>query len=151
MAKKQAQTMGTCRHCGQQMVIHLPEDADPAGWTQEDFDQTATEQCICEGAMSEAQKEEQKKRAVDRMREFYEGRIAEMLTEVRNDAQAVYQREMLIRQRILMVGVVEDVADRVILGASIPITESEVFTIVVKKSGDLQIKRTFKGSEEWIF
>lgn len=151
MAKKQGQTMGTCKHCGQQMVIHLPEDADPAGWTQEDFDATATEQCICEGALSEAQKDEQKKKAVKRMREFYEGRIGEMLTEVRNEAQAVYQHEMITRQQALMVKVVEDVADHVILGASIPITESEVFTVTIKKSGDLQIKRTFKGSEEWIF
>ena len=85
------------------------------------------------------------------MREFYDGRIAEMLTKFRNVAQAAYQHEMLIGQQDLMLKVVEDVADRVILGASIPITESEVFTIVVKKSGDLQIKRTYKGSEEWIF
>lgn len=150
MAKKN-QTTGQCKYCGQSVIIHLPEGWSPEDKTQGDYDQLATEQCICEGSLSEAQREEQKKRAVERMREFYEGRIAEMLTEVRNEAQAVYQHEMLTRQQALMMEVVKDVADRVILGASIPITESEVFTIVVKKGGDLQIKRTYKGSEEWIF
>lgn len=145
---KENQATGVCRHCGQNMLIHLPDDWDPEDKTQEEYDQLATEQCECDQAQNELQKNKQKMNAIARMAEFYDNLISVITT---NTPEAIKEIQMLERQQALMISIIETVTDDVIGSAVIQIRPCEAFSVSYKAKGDLQIKRTFKGLEEWIF
>ena len=147
MAKKN-QATGNCRYCGQSMIIHLPEGWDPEDREQEEFDMLATAQCECDRAVQEAERNEKKEKAIERMAEYYDEQIKVHAGDTERD---ILRRARLERQKSLMINVICNVADRMIAAAAVQIAEQEVFQVAVKTKGDLQIKRTFKGSEEWIF
>lgn len=149
MAKrKENQTTGTCRYCGQNMIVHLPEEWDPDEKTQDEYDQLATEQCDCDGAQTSAERNDKKLKAMERMAEYYDELIAVTAGDTERDTLS---REKLERQKGLLIGVICCVADGMIEAATVQIAPSEVFSVAIKAKGDLQIKRTYKGSEEWLF
>lgn len=149
MAKqKKNQTTGTCKHCGQQMIIHLPDEWDPEDKTQDEYDQLATEQCECSQAMKEADNAKKKAAAIKRMTEYYDNLIAGIKGQ---DPEAAKERQHLEQRLTFMIGAIEAVTDDVISAAGIQISKAEVLSIGYKANGDLQIKRVYKGSEEWIF
>ena len=146
--QKKNQTTGTCRYCGQQMIIHLPEGWEPDEKTQEEYDALATEQCECEGAQSEAERARQKEEACARMVEYYSALMAPI---DRNTPGGIEEIERLIRQQELMVRIIKMITDRHIAGASVQTTGAEAFSVSIKAKGKLCIRRVYKGMEEWIF
>ena len=147
MAKKN-QTTGQCKYCGQSMIIHLPEGWDPEEKGQEELDQLATEQCECVQAMSAEAKQKQKREAVKRMEKFYDKQMLEIKG---GTPEANQERNRIMNQSDLMVKVIEEVVDRDIYAASIQISQSQMFSVAKKANGDLQVKRVYKGVEEWLF
>lgn len=147
MAKKK-QTTGNCKYCGQSMIIHLPEGWDPEDKAQEDYDQLATEQCECERALSAEEKNQRKTAAVKRMTEHYDT-ILDGIKPTTPELQE--ERKKVEGQQELMIKTVEMVADGHVVAAQVQISLSQMFTVTVKKNGDLQIKRVYKGVEEWLF
>lgn len=146
--QKKNQTTGTCKHCGQQMIVHLPEGWDPETKTQDEYDQLATEQCKCSQAMKEAENVKKKAAAIKRMTEYYDNLIAGIKGQ---DPEATKERQHLEQRLTFMIGAIEAVTDDVISAASIQISKAEVLLIGYKANGNLQIKRVYKGSEECIF
>lgn len=146
--QKKNQTIGTCKHCGQQMVIHLPDGWDPETKTQDEYDEMTTEQCECSQAMKEAENAKKKAAAIKRMTEYYDKIIAGIKGQ---DPEAVKERLLFDRRCTFMVGAIQGVTDNVVSAATIQISKSEMMSIGYKANGDLQIKRVYKGSEEWLF
>ena len=149
MAKqKKNNATGYCKFCGQQLLVYLPEGWDPEDKTQEEYDQLATEQCECEQALTHEEKNQKKLAAIKRMTEYYD----ELLGQFRiNNPETVKEMQKLEGQQALMLKAVEMVADRVVHAAAVQLSLSEAFTVAIKASGDIQIKRTYKGVEEWVF
>ena len=148
METKEHQVTGTCKYCGQHMMIYLPEGWEPDEKTQEEYDALATEQCECEGAQSEAERARQKEEAISRMVEYYDALTAELNV---NTQEGAREFERLSRQQALMVSIISMITDRCIAAASIQMTGAEVFSVSVKSKGQLCIRRIYKGMEEWIF
>ena len=149
MAKrKNNEVTGTCRHCRQTRLIYLPDGWIPEDKEQDDYDNLATEQCECERAVSEAEKNEKKLKAIARMTEYYD-ELLKMHNQNTKEGQKEWQ--LLEKQKGLMIRIIETVADEQISGAVVGITKCETFTVMIKANGDLQIKRQYKGTEEWIF
>lgn len=145
--EKKNQTQGICKYCGQSMMIHLPEGWDPESKDQEEYDRLATEQCECERGKTEEQKKSQVEKAVGRMKDFYNDRI-----DAKAAAGGTYEEiEDLKRQAAFMKAAVRSVGEECVEAAHIALTPAEAFSVTYKKNGDLQIKRTFKGTEEWLF
>ena len=148
MGRKKNETLGYCKYCGQQRMIYLPEGWDPADKAQEDYDQLATEQCECERALSAEEKNKRKDAAVQRMTEHYDTILAGIKADT---PEHIEERKKIFGQQELMVKTVEMVADGNVVAAQVQISLSQVFSVAVKKNGDLQIKRVYKGVEEWLF
>lgn len=146
--KKKNQTTGTCKHCGQQMIIHLPKGWDPEDKTQDEYDELATEQCECSQAQKEAENATKKAAAIKRITEHYDSIIARITGQ---DDIAVRERKLFERRLSFAISAIEAVTENVIAAAGIRISESEMMSIGYKANGDLQIKRMYKGTEEWLF
>lgn len=146
--KKKNQTTGTCKHCGQQMIIHLPEGWDPEDKAQEDYDELATEQCECSQAKKEAENATKKAAAIKRITEYYDSITAQIKGQ---DDIAARERQLYDRRLSFAISAIEAVTEDVIAAAGIRISESEMMSIGYKANGDLQIKRMYKGTEEWLF
>lgn len=147
MAKKSKQITGTCRHCGQTRIIYIPDGKEPGEYTQEELDDTATEQCECEKAVTAEAKNRQKKEAVDRMNKYYNDIIAA----IKPGQDEAGKIEHLRGRQVLMTTIIESVCDRDIAAAGIQLTAAEAFMVSFKSGGALKVKRTYKGAEEWIF
>lgn len=147
MAKKN-QATGNCKYCGQSMIIHLPEGWDPEDKTQEEYDDLATEQCECSKAMKKSENAKKKAAAIERMTEYYDNIIADITGQ---DPEAEQERQLYERRLHFMIGAIEAVTDDAVAAAGIQLSKSEMMSIGYKANGDLQIKRVYKGSEEWIF
>ena len=149
MAKKQKTVQGTCRHCGQTTLIHLPE-----GWDEDDenirekCDDMATEQCECAQAQRIAGDEKKKKAAIDRMTKYYLNLTAHITGQ---DPEAERDRQILGQRMDLMIRAIDAVTNGVVAEAGIRISASEAVSVGYKGNGDLRIKRVYKGAEEWIF
>ena len=146
--QKKNRTTGTCKHCGQQMIIHLPEGWDTEDKTQEEYDELATEQCECSQAQKEAENATKKAAAIKRITEYYDSIIARITGQ---DDLAAKERQLFDRRLSFMISAIEAVTEGTIAAAGIRISESETMSIGYKANGDLQIKRMYKGTEEWLF
>lgn len=146
--KKKNQTTGTCKHCGQQMIIHLPDGWDPEDKTQDEYDALATEQCECSQTKKEAENATKKAAAIKRITEYYDSITARITGQ---DDIAARERQLFERRLSFAISAIEAVTEDVIAAAGIRISESEMMSIGYKANGDLQIKRMYKGTEEWLF
>ena len=130
------------------MIVHLPEGWDPEDKTQDEYDELATEQCECSQAMKEAENAKKKAADIKRMTEYYDNLIAGIKGQ---DPEAAKERQLLEQRLTFMICAIMAVTDNAISAAGIQISKAEVLSISYKANGDLQIKRVYKGSEEWIF
>lgn len=146
--KKKNQTTGTCKHCGQQMIIHLPDGWDPEEKTQDEYDELATEQCECSQAQKEAENATKRAAAIKRITEYYDSITARITVQ---DDIAARERQLFESRLSFAISAIEAVTEGVIVAAGIRISESEMMSIGYKANGDLQIKRMYKGTEEWLF
>ena len=98
--------------------------------------------------MSAEAKEKQKREAVKRMKKFYDKQLLEIKG---GTPEAGKEQDRIMNQGELMVKVIEEVVDRDIYAASVQISQSQMFSVAKKANGDLQVKRVYKGVEEWLF
>lgn len=127
--------IGTCKYCGQQMNVMLPEDTDPEAWGQEALDLAATDRCDCPAPQRKYET------AIVQIKQYF--RSLRMTTN--EEPQTIDEMEKIVKEAIRVV------AFGYIASVKIGMLTEDVWDIRIKGDVKLYIRRTYKGMQEWEF
>lgn len=133
--------IGVCKYCGQTISLFLPDGKTADDYEPQDLIDMATGKCACDEAVKESNRLVQEIQAVKQIGEVFEQMILED-----PDRTSVYDD-----QRALIENAVRMVCGMTIESAQIRMDAHSSFAIGIKSNGSLRIRRTYKGTEEWIF
>lgn len=143
MSKKEKQTTayGICKYCGQRIIVFLPEGKTVDDYEPKELNDMATGRCGCDEAMKEAVRTVQEADALAQIDETF----AQMLKEEPGMSLRIAAQQSIVKDAVKFVcrGMIES--------AQIRMDAHSSFAIGLKSNGNLRIRRTFKGTEEWIF
>lgn len=84
---------GTCRHCGQYVLVRVNEDA-----TQEEINEAATLECGCSESKKDKEKQEKIRKCKSTIKEIFgDTRVAELLTEAADDIREGTMMQMTLK------------------------------------------------------
>lgn len=132
---------GCCKFCGQRIVLSLPEGCAPEDYTTGELNDMATGRCACDAAERESRRTEQEKQAVSQIGEVFGQMVAE------DPARA----NIYTAQQAIITDAVKMICRGGIESAQIRMDANSSFGIGIKSNGNLRIRRTYKGTEEWVF
>lgn len=127
--KSTFEAVGFCKYCKESRMVEAPEDA-----TQEQLDQLATDECTCQGAYAEREREQQHEYAV------YE---IENIIKPRSEAAAVIFRDNIEN---IQMGKIKQITATVITPES-----GDKWTLLIKRGKDgltISAKTTFEAKTE---
>ena len=84
---------GTCRHCGQYVLVRVNEDA-----TQEEINEAATLECGCSESKKDKEKQDGIRKCKTTIEEIFGNtRVAQLLTEAADDIREGTMMQMLTK------------------------------------------------------
>lgn len=84
---------GTCRHCGQYVLVRVNEDA-----TQEEINEAATLECGCSESKKDKEKQEEIRKCKSTIKEIFgDTRVAVLLTEAADDIREGTMMQMTLK------------------------------------------------------
>lgn len=143
MRKKKQENMASapCRYCGQIIQLFLPEGRTADSYDQEELVEMATGRCACDEAVTASNRVAQIKGAKGALQELFDRLIEE------SPEEAV----KLTAQQTLISDAVNLICSAAIESAQIRMDAHTHFAMGLKSNGELRIRRTFRGTEEWLF
>lgn len=118
--------LGCCNYCGSTAILNYPEEA-----TQEVKDKMATETCECSKSSIVREKEEEIRRAKERIMQLFGDESREM------DFEPIPDQEI----HNLMDNIVELVSNNLIRGVTITINSTTKAKISISSKGKINIER----------